>query len=111
MTSWAESQVKGDGGMHTLTLDIETYSSADLPRTGAVKYAEAEDFEILLMSYAFDNDPVRVWDFTRDGTPPWLAGALLDETITKVAWNMSFERRASTRRLASIHRRSNGAMP
>lgn len=47
--------------MHTLTLDIETYSSADLTRTGAVKYAEAENFEILLMSYAFDNDPVRVY--------------------------------------------------
>lgn len=75
-----------------ITLDIESYSSADLPRTGAVKYAEAEDFEILLMSYAFDDEPVQVWDFLKDGTPPWLSEVLQDEAITKVAWNMAFER-------------------
>ena len=40
--------------MKTFYCDIETYSSADLKRTGAVKYAEADDFEILLMSYAFN---------------------------------------------------------
>ncbi len=85
MTSWANAK-------RTLVCDIETYCSADLPRTGAVKYAEAEDFEILLMSYAFDDDPVTVWDFTQDGTPPWLAEALTDPEILKVAWNISFER-------------------
>lgn len=78
--------------MKTLTLDLETYSSADLQRAGAAKYAEAEDFELLLMSYAFDDDPVRVWDFTKDGTPPWLAEALTDPSVLKVAWNMAFER-------------------
>lgn len=78
--------------MRTITLDVETYSSADLPRAGAVKYAEAEDFEILLMSYAFDSEPVQVWDFTKDGTPPWLADVLTDENVVKVAWNMAFER-------------------
>ena len=78
--------------MRTLICDIETYSSADLARTGAVKYAEAEDFEILLMSYAFDDDPVEVWDFTEHGAPDWLAGALTDPDILKVAWNISFER-------------------
>lgn len=78
--------------MRTFVCDLETYSSADLPRTGAVKYAEAEDFEILLMSYAFDDDPVQVWDFTHDGIPSWLKAVLLDETVTKVAWNMGFER-------------------
>ena len=78
--------------MRTLICDIETYSSADLARTGAVKYAEADDFEILLMSYAFDDDPVVVWDFTQDGPPPWLADALTDPSILKVAWNIAFER-------------------
>ena len=78
--------------MRTLTLDLETYSSADLKRTGAVKYAEAPDFELLLMSYAFDNEPVKVWDFTKDGVPTWLAGALTDPEVLKVAWNMAFER-------------------
>lgn len=85
MTSWAEPK-------KTLVLDLETFSSADLPRTGAAKYAEAEDFEILLMSYAWDDEPVKLWDFTSQGTPPWLAAALLDPEILKVAWNISFER-------------------
>ena len=78
--------------MRTLVLDIETYSSADLARTGAVKYAEADDFEILLMSYAFDDEPVRVWDFKANGAPSWLAGVLTDPDVLKVAWNMAFER-------------------
>lgn len=77
---------------HTLFADIETYSSADLARGGVRKYAEAEDFDILLMSYAWDDEPVRVWDFTADGPPPWLREALLNETVLKVAWNISFER-------------------
>ncbi len=80
------------GVKRTLTLDLETYSSADLSRTGVAKYAEADDFEILLMSYAFDDDPVQVWDFTLQGTPDWLADVLTDPDVLKVAWNMSFER-------------------
>ena len=78
--------------MRELILDIETYSSADLLRAGAVKYAEAEDFEIMLMSYAFDDDPVQIWDLKADGVPPWLASTLLDPNVLKIAWNISFER-------------------
>ena len=78
--------------MRTLVLDIETYSSADLKRTGAVKYAEADDFEILLMSYAWDDEPTRVWDFYTDGPPLWLHNVLTDPDVLKVAWNMAFER-------------------
>ena len=86
------TMTSSDKPQRTLVCDIETYSSADLARTGSVKYAEAEDFEILLMSYAFDDDPVRVWDFTRDGVPPWLVDTLTDPNVLKVAWNMAFER-------------------
>lgn len=78
--------------MRTFVCDLETYSSADLKRTGAIKYTEADDFEILLMSYAFDDDPVRLWDFTSQGVPPWLREVLTDPNVTKVAWNMAFER-------------------
>lgn len=78
--------------MRTFFCDLETFSSADLSRTGAVKYTEAEDFEILLLSYAMDDEPVRVWDFTADGTPDWLADVLTDTDVVKVAWNMAFER-------------------
>lgn len=75
-----------------LVLDLETFSSADLPRGGVKKYTEAPDFEILLMSYAWDGGPVQLWDFTQSGPPDWLAPALLDPAITKIAWNTSFER-------------------
>ena len=78
---------------HTrLVLDLETFSSADLPRGGVKKYTEAPDFEILLMSYAWDGGPVQLWDFTQSGPPDWLVPALLDPAITKIAWNVSFER-------------------
>ena len=78
--------------MRTFICDLETYSSADLARTGVAKYVEADDFEILLMSYAFDDDPVRVWDFTLQGTPDWLTSVLTDPEVLKVAWNVAFER-------------------
>lgn len=35
--------------MKELHIDIESYSSADLGKCGVYKYAEAEDFEILLL--------------------------------------------------------------
>ena len=67
--------------MRTFFCDLETYSSADLPRTGAAKYAEADDFEILLMSYAFDDDPIDAWDFTENGAPEWLPAVLLSPSL------------------------------
>lgn len=75
-----------------VVLDLETYSSADLAKTGVHKYVEAPDFEILLMSYALDNSPVQLWDFTQDGVPPWLADLLTDPEVAKVAHNYQFER-------------------
>ena len=73
-------------------LDLETYSSADIAKTGVFKYVESPDFEILLMSFTFDDDPVWMRDFTKDGPPSWLAGALTDPGIIKVAHNCQFER-------------------
>ena len=37
-----------------LSIDLETYSSADLSKCGVYRYVEADDFEILLLAYAFD---------------------------------------------------------
>ena len=76
----------------TLFLDLETYSSADLVKTGVFKYVEAPDFEILLMSYAWDDGPMQMWDFTSDGVPPWLSKALTDQSTQTVAHNCQFER-------------------
>ena len=45
-----------------LAIDIETYSSAPLPKCGVYRYCDAPDFEILLFSYAFDDAPVKTID-------------------------------------------------
>ena len=49
--------------MRTLSIDIETYSSVDLAKSGVYRYAEAPDFEILLFGYSVDAGPVKVVDF------------------------------------------------
>ena len=74
------------------------YSSADLTKTGVFKYVEAEDFEILLMSYAINDGPVKVWDFTAFGGPPsWLREVLTSPDVVKVAHNCQFERACLSR--------------
>lgn len=81
------------GKKRVIVLDLETYSSADLTKTGVFKYVEAPDFEILLMSYVVPfGESAQIWDFTQDGTPPWLAELLVDPEVRKVAHNCQFER-------------------
>ena len=83
-----------------LYLDTETYSSVDIKKAGAFKYMEAPDFEILLLPYAWDDDPVRVLDLTdpddREELQDIIAG-LQDPDTIKVAHNSPFERSAYLR--------------
>lgn len=85
-----------------LLIDLETYSSAEIGKTGAFKYVEAPDFEILLLAYAWDDGPVRVLDLLdpsgRDELPDIVAG-ILDPDTVKVAHNSAFERACLTRHL------------
>lgn len=74
-------------------IDIETYSSTPLPRCGVYRYCDAPDFEILLFSYAFDDEPVQTIDLARGETlPKEVISALEDPDIIKVAYNAQFER-------------------
>ncbi len=75
-------------------IDLETYSSVDLAECGVYKYAESEDFEILLFGYAFDDDEVNVLERLTPETMENLGifKALMDPRITKVAHNAAFER-------------------
>lgn len=78
---------------HTLYIDLETYSSVDLPKHGVYRYAASDDFEILLMSYAYDDEPVQLIDLACGEEPPEsLIRGLTDPTITKEAYNANFER-------------------
>ena len=79
--------------MRTLSIDIETYSSADLAKTGVYRYAEAPDFEVLLIGYSFDEGPVQVHDCTLpECWPRDFLSALFDPDVTKYAYNAAFER-------------------
>lgn len=76
-----------------LHIDIETYSPEPIGETGAYKYAQSSDFEILLCAWAFDNDPVQCFDIAQgDELPQWFIDALTDPSITKHAHNATFER-------------------
>ena len=79
--------------MKTLSIDIETYSSANLQKCGVYKYCQSEDFEILLFAYSVDDDEVQVVDFTHGETlPEEIIKALTDSNVTKTAFNATFER-------------------
>lgn len=52
---------------HKMYIDIETFSSVDIRTAGLFKYAESEDFEVLLLAYAIDNGDVELIDLTDGG--------------------------------------------
>ena len=79
--------------MKTLSIDIETYSSENLAKSGVYRYAESSDFEVLLFGYSADGAPVKVVDLTAGETiPDDVRSALTDPTVTKWAFNAQFER-------------------
>ena len=76
-----------------LSIDLETYSDVDISKCGVYKYAESDNFEILLFGVSVDNAPVTVYDLTAgDAIPQEILVALSDDTVTKWAFNASFER-------------------
>lgn len=79
--------------MKKLSIDLETYSSVDLGKSGVYKYAESEDFEILLFAYSIDDGEVKVIDLASgEIIPEEILSALSDESVEKWAFNANFER-------------------
>lgn len=79
--------------MKNISIDIETYSSADLTKTGVYRYVESPDFEILLFGYSVDGGEVEVVDLAAgEKIPKEIVSALTDDNILKWAFNASFER-------------------
>lgn len=77
---------------HRLSVDLETYSSVDLKKSGMFKYIESPDYQILLFAYSLDGEPVQVIDLAMgEVIPPWLMAALRDPNIIKHAYNAAFE--------------------
>jgi len=78
--------------MKHLSIDIETSSDVDIRKCGAFKYAESEAFRIMLLAYAFDDEPVEVIDLEKgEEIPLFLLQALQDKEVIKHAYNASFE--------------------
>lgn len=79
--------------MKSISIDIETFSSVDLQKAGVYKYAESEDFDILLFGYSVDGGEVKVVDLAYgEKIPEKVISALTDDSVTKWAFNAQFER-------------------
>jgi len=79
--------------MNEMSIDLETYSDVDISKCGAYKYAESDDFEILLFGVSIDGGEVQVFDLAcGDAIPDDILAALSDDTVTKWAFNANFER-------------------
>ena len=79
--------------MKTLSIDLETYSSANIGKTGVYRYCEAPDFEILLFAYSVDAAAPQLVDLkSGDHIPAEILSALTDPSVIKWAFNANFER-------------------
>ena len=75
-----------------LFVDIETYSSENLPKGGVYRYAQAPDFQILLITYGYDDEPLVIIDLARgEPLPPDFISAMDNPNIIKIAHNATFE--------------------
>lgn len=79
--------------MKSISIDIETYSSINLARSGVYRYAESDDFEILLFAYSINGGEVNVVDLAKgEKIPKEIIDDLLDDEVIKWAFNAMFER-------------------
>ena len=78
-----------------LHIDVETYSSIDIRKAGAYKYTQSIDFEILMVAYAFDREPIELIDLAQgEKLPERFLQALVNPQVEKHAHNANFERNA-----------------
>lgn len=79
--------------MKKIHIDLETYSSADLSKTGVYKYCESPDFEILLFGYSVDGGEVLVVDLANgEKIPDEIIEGIKSDEVIKIAHNANFER-------------------
>ena len=84
----------------TISIDIETYSSVDLTKSGVYRYVEALDFAVMLFAYSINHGPVVVVDLAMgEKIPLEVLSALEDENVLKYAFNANFERICLSRML------------
>lgn len=90
--------------IHELSIDLETYSDVDIKKSGVYKYAESDNFEILLFAVSINSGPVTVYDLASgDVLPENILDAITDESVIKWAFNASFERICISNWLRKYH--------
>lgn len=78
--------------MRHLSIDIETFSDIDIQKAGAYRYAQSEQFRIMLFAYSFDGEEVQVVDLENgEEIPHFILTALQDRDVIKHAYNAAFE--------------------
>ena len=79
--------------MKTINIDIETFSSINISKSGVYKYVESEDFEVLLFAYSIDGGKTEIVDIASgEKLSEDIIQALLDDNVIKWAFNAQFER-------------------
>lgn len=95
--------------MKKASIDIETFSKADLPKTGVYRYAEDPSFEVMLFGISIDDGPVVVYDLKQgDVLPDSILDVLMDNKVSKWAFNAQFERICLSRYLWDLGRLEKG---
>ena len=75
-----------------ISIDLETFSSEPIGKTGAYKYVQSDDFEILLFAYSVDYGPVEIVDLASgERTPDWLYAAIKSPASLSHAYNAAVE--------------------
>lgn len=75
-----------------LSIDIETFSSVDIRKSGLYRYVQSPDFQILLFAYSYDGEPVKIVDVASgERLPQSVIFDLNDPNVIKHAYNASFE--------------------
>lgn len=89
--------------MKSLSIDIETFSSVDLAKSGVYKYAESDDFDLMLFGYMNDDGEKDVIDIRLgEKLPQNILDALVDDKVIKWAFNAQFERVCLSRYLSDL---------
>lgn len=78
--------------IETLNIDIETFSSVDIKKSGLYKYVQSPDFEILLFAYSINGGPTLCVDLAQgEKIPNYILLALGNPSVVKKAYNAAFE--------------------
>ena len=85
--------------MRQVSVDFETYSDVDIKKAGLYKYTESPAFDILLVAYAIDDEPVQILDLAQGDDPEPFLSLAFARDVSLHSYNAAFEHAALNRYL------------